>query len=354
MPPLPHATTVPSNPQQIKTDGPPPLAPGQKFIPHRQFRSGVFLPDVILANPRLSCGAKLLWARLARYAGVDGVCFPSCQTLGINLGCSPRQIQRYVAELVNGGFIRAKQRGFNKSNTYPFLWHPDLNELPRKEPHSATDASPCGTTNASSCVSATDVSSSVSATDASPLSEVKSNKEMQAESAHACEPQTILPDRPACLSPEKAKPEPLTPPETEVMGWLHLFQKDLRIGGTVEASTVREVLKVVSREELPRALKYVAEKIQERRRRDHHYRERVDFGLALTILRQDYRMPGQTNVPLLRQKQPSAGSTPPSAILRPPAPTEYHREPRRATRSGFSRAADIVRESRLFERVNDR
>ena len=96
------------------------------------------------------------------------------------------------------------------------------------------------------------------------------------------------------------------------MGWLHLFQKDLRIGGTVEASTVREVLKVVSREELPRALRYVAEKIQERQPRDHHYRERVDFGLVLTILRQDYRLPGQA--PLLRQKQPSVGSTLSSAI----------------------------------------
>src|ERR1017187_9534183 len=181
MPPLPHATTVPSNPQQIKTDGPPPLAPGQKFIPHRQFRSGVFLPDVILANPRLSCGAKLLWARLARYAGVDGVCFPSCQTLGINLGCSPRQIQRYVAELVNGGFIRAKQRGFNKSNTYTFLWHPELDDLPRKEPLRATEPSQHSETDASACVSATDSVSSVSATGSSCLSEVKSKNEMQAE-----------------------------------------------------------------------------------------------------------------------------------------------------------------------------
>jgi hypothetical protein len=78
---LPQGTSVPAPSQQINAQEPPPV-PGQKFIPHRQFRSGVFLPDVLLANPRLSCGAKLLWARLARYAGVNGVCFPSCQTLG--------------------------------------------------------------------------------------------------------------------------------------------------------------------------------------------------------------------------------------------------------------------------------
>jgi hypothetical protein len=87
------------------------LVPGQKFITYRQFRSGSFVPDVILANRRLSCGAKLLWARLARYAGSNGACFPSTQTLGRDLGCSARQVQRHVAELVEAGFIQAKQRG---------------------------------------------------------------------------------------------------------------------------------------------------------------------------------------------------------------------------------------------------
>jgi len=31
------------------------------------------------------------------------------------------------------------------------------------------------------------------------------------------------------------------------MDWLHLFQKDLRIGGTIEASTVREVLSMAAK-----------------------------------------------------------------------------------------------------------
>jgi hypothetical protein len=48
---LPQGTSVPTLHQQINAQESPPPVPGQKFIPHRQFRSGVFLPDVILANP---------------------------------------------------------------------------------------------------------------------------------------------------------------------------------------------------------------------------------------------------------------------------------------------------------------
>jgi hypothetical protein len=295
---LPQGTSVPASPRQINAQEPPPV-PGQKFIPHRQFRLGVFLPDVVLANPNLSCGAKLLWARLARYAGVNGVCFPSCQTLGTDLGCSARQVQRYIAELVDAGFITAKQRGFNKSNTYTFIWHPDLEDPPRKGPHSATDSSSCSTTDAAACLSATDASSSISATPVSYLREVKRKIEKQAEeevqagsASYSVAPPAASACR-ACISPENSE-EPLTPQEAEVLDWLHLFQRDLQIGGTVEASTVREVLKVVSQEELPQALKFVAGKLMDRRRRDRHYWERVDFGFVLIVLRKDYRRPAST------------------------------------------------------------
>ena len=353
---LPHGISVSQESKQINPHEqaqPPSMVPGQKFIPHRQFRTGVFLPDVVLANRRLSGGAKLLWARLARYAGVNGVCFPSCQTLGLDLGCSPQQIQRYVAELVHAGFISAKQRGFNKSNTYTFLWHPDLDELPRKEPHRATEPSQHSETDVSACISATDSVFSVSATGSSCLSEVKSKNEMQAERAHACETTSITPINPACLSPEKAKTEPLTQQESKVMDWLHLFQKDLRIGGTVEASTVREVLKVVTPDDLPRALKYVGDKLMERRRRDHHYRERIDFGLVLVILRQDYSTTRDSNMPFLKRKDISVGSAASGAMLGPPIPGARNGETRRASRDGLSRAGDILRGSRFVERIGE-
>jgi len=283
---------------------------------------------VILANRRLSGGAKLLWARLARYAGANGVCFPSCQTLGTDLGCSPRQIQRYVAELTKAGLIIAKQRGLNRSNIYWFLWHPELEEPPRKGLSSATDVSPGPSATDLSPPSATQVSSRPSAThlsgssttNPSHLRECKSKNQRQAERAPACETRDVIPVCPACPSPDKAEPEPLTQQEAEVMDWLLLFQEDLPIGGTIENTTVREVLKIVTQDDLPRALRLVADKLADRRRRDHHYRERIDFGLVLTILRQDFPKPEHPNMPFLKQKDISVASAAPPAISGPPIP----------------------------------
>ncbi len=316
---LPQAISVPRDPNQSNVQDqtqPTLLVPGQKFIPHRQFRTGVFMPDVILANRCLSGGAKLLWARLARYAGVNGVCFPSCETLGVDLGCSPRQVQRYVAELVKAGFIAARQRGFNKSNTYTFLWHPDLDEPPRKGPLSATDLSHCSTSDLSSGVSASDLSSSVSATDPACLNEVKRKKEEQAERTAAGVASCIDVEASACPSHRKQRVAPLTRQESEVMCWLQLFQKDLRIGGCVDSGTVREVLKVVLPGDIGRALQFVAGKVEERRRGDRHYRERVDFGFVLTILRDDYQRQCQ-DMPSLTQGPVPAASPGSGAVLRP-------------------------------------
>jgi hypothetical protein len=145
----------------------------------------------------------------------------------------------------------------------------------------------------------------------------------------------------------------MTPQESEVMDQLQSFQRDLRLGGTIEASTVREVLKVVTPEDLPKALRLVADKVADRRRRDHHYRERIDFGLVLTILRQDYPRPGQANMPSLKQRDISVASAASGAMLGPPISGERYGERRRASRDGFQRAGDILRGSRLFDGMGE-
>ena len=137
------------------------------------------------------------------------------------------------------------------------------------------------------------------------------------------------------------------------MDWLRLFQKDLRIGGTVEVSTVREVLKVVTPDDPPKALKYVGDKLADRRRRDHHYRERIDFGLVLVILRQDYSVRGHNDVRFLKRKNISVASAASGAMLGPSIPGARYGEPRRASRDGLSRAGDILRGSRLLDRIGE-
>ena len=199
MAPLPQATSVPVSCPDIKT--PDARTAGQPFIPHKVFPTGIFLPDVLLANSKLSLGAKLLWARLARYAGADGACFPAVATLAVDLGCSERQVQRYVAELIRARFLAARQRGFNRSNLYQFLWHSDLESPPRKLPNSTTDVS--------SCPSATDLSSS-STTQASSLrADLKSSAKEQA--THVREPGPG-PKSPACPSPGKPKSQTSSTP----------------------------------------------------------------------------------------------------------------------------------------------
>jgi hypothetical protein len=134
---------------------------------------------------------------------------------------------------------------------------------------------------------------------------------------------------------------------------LHLFQRDLNIGGTVEASTVREVLKVVPKEELPQALKFVAGKLMDRRRRDRHYRERVDFGFVLTVLRKDYGRPTGANMPVVKRKDISVARDATRAISGAPIPIECDEEPRSGMRNGFSSAGDILRGSELLKKIRE-
>ena len=104
-----HTTTLPARSPEGKRQPPVALQVGQVFVPRRVLHSGVFVPDGLLASRLVSNGAKLLWARLARYAGTRGQCFPLLSTLAGDLGFSERQVQRYLAELVSGGFLRARQ-----------------------------------------------------------------------------------------------------------------------------------------------------------------------------------------------------------------------------------------------------
>jgi hypothetical protein len=348
MPALPQGTSVPVSGPDIKT--PEARSPGQPFIPHKAFPTGVFLPDVLLANPKLSLGAKLLWARLARYAGIDGACFPAVATLALDLGCSERQIQRYVAELTRAKYIVARQRGFNRSNLYQFLWHPDLESPPRKPPNR--------TTQASSSPSTTDLSSS-STTQASSLrADLKSYTKEQATRVREAEPG---PKIPACPSPRKPKPQPPAPQHSEILEQLRRFQTDLVVGGTIDDSTVREVLKIVEPGQLPSALRLVADKLWERRRRDPSYRRRVDFGFVLTVLRQDWSSPTR---PIQSPIHTPAGVVPeqegisialpsPAAVSGPSRHQETLRPRRSVARDGFRRAGDLLRESGILDQLKE-
>ena len=101
------------------------LRPGEAFNPYRMF-TGLFIPEALVQSDRISAGAKLVWGRLARYAGENGHCHPSVKTLGNEVGIGERQAQKYISELEKALLIRRVERYINRaqiSNGFEFLWH---------------------------------------------------------------------------------------------------------------------------------------------------------------------------------------------------------------------------------------
>jgi hypothetical protein len=94
---------------------------GRPFNPYKRFH-GIYIPEPICKYRGLSPGAKLVFGRLARFAGKDGKVYPSVAKLGAELGTSAKQMRRYVHELEEEAFIRPT-RTPGKSNQYEFLWH---------------------------------------------------------------------------------------------------------------------------------------------------------------------------------------------------------------------------------------
>jgi hypothetical protein len=99
----------------------PHLRVGQPFNPYKLF-TGIFVPEALVRYRGLSCGAKIAYGRLARYAGENGGCWPSIPTLAAEIGMGATQARVYVHELQRKRFIATEQRP-GTSGVYTFLWH---------------------------------------------------------------------------------------------------------------------------------------------------------------------------------------------------------------------------------------
>lgn len=78
---------------------------GDVFNPDGMF-NGIWVPESSLKCPDLSSSANLLYGRLARFAGENGRCFPSVETLATELDLTARQVQRLLGQLRSAGFLR--------------------------------------------------------------------------------------------------------------------------------------------------------------------------------------------------------------------------------------------------------
>ena len=107
--------------------------PGEPFNPWHEACG--FYPQDVLGRQRklldatgnlkmVTAGQKRLYERLVRFAGKDGRCFPSQDTLARELGRSDRQVRKDLASLESFKLLRHTWRDGRRNNNYEFLWHP--------------------------------------------------------------------------------------------------------------------------------------------------------------------------------------------------------------------------------------
>ena len=97
-------------------------------------------PIVVLRDPDLSAGAKLVFGALLWYLWRGGT-YPGQAEMGHEFGLSERSVRTYLGELQNRGYLAAKRHGLGQPNTYTILcpWErrTDRQNLPLKAAKSA-------------------------------------------------------------------------------------------------------------------------------------------------------------------------------------------------------------------------
>ena len=91
--------------------------------------NGSFIPEAVSRIPssELSDGAKIVYGRLMRYSGKDGVCKPKRKTLMEEVGYKHLStLDRKIKELRDIKLIEVKQRGLQRSKEYFFLLNEDI------------------------------------------------------------------------------------------------------------------------------------------------------------------------------------------------------------------------------------
>jgi hypothetical protein len=95
---------------------------GQVYNPYKLFH-GSITPNWLMRITEISQGSKLCFARLMQYAGENGECFPSLETIAKEIGVKEWMAHQYIKELIKFNLIQSKRRGLGKTNIYVFIWN---------------------------------------------------------------------------------------------------------------------------------------------------------------------------------------------------------------------------------------
>ena len=89
------------------------------IVENEMLRAGfAALPYMLVRDVRLSLGARLVYAVLLMYAWQEGSCFPGQGRMAADLGVSPRNLRRFLAELRGLGYISWRKLTTGGTNTY--------------------------------------------------------------------------------------------------------------------------------------------------------------------------------------------------------------------------------------------
>lgn len=76
------------------------------------------LPNVVLRNPALSVGAKIVYAMFLSYSWGNDRCFPGQDKLAEDIGVTRVRVTQLIGELEAAGLIIITRRGQGKTNIY--------------------------------------------------------------------------------------------------------------------------------------------------------------------------------------------------------------------------------------------
>lgn len=76
------------------------------------------VPNLVLKDPDLGAGVKLVYSLLLSYAWHNNSCFPGQQRMSEDCGMSQGWVSLQMKELEEKGFLTIQRRGQGKTNIY--------------------------------------------------------------------------------------------------------------------------------------------------------------------------------------------------------------------------------------------
>ena len=76
------------------------------------------LPNFILKDPKLSVGAKVVYAMFISYGWHNDFCYPGQARVAADIGMTQPRVAQLIAELEQAGLVSIERRGQGKTNIY--------------------------------------------------------------------------------------------------------------------------------------------------------------------------------------------------------------------------------------------